>query len=107
MILFEIIIPNTFIGLRSPPESLKLFFVAKVLSKTIAEQFMEDENGRGVLPGESYIVVQYLEKISERRSAVKYKLVKTNSYVHMEVIFATVLDIYDELIMNMTECQSL
>ena len=76
LILFEIITPDSYIGLRSPPESLELFFAAKVVSKDIATDYIEDTNGHGILPGEHDVTVQYLEKDKESFSQVQYKLVK-------------------------------
>ena len=92
LILFEIITPDSYIGLRSQPESLELFFAAKVVSKDIATDYIEDTNGHGILPGEHYVTVQYLEKDKESFSQVQYKLVKKGySFIHLGEIFETKL----------------
>ena len=106
LVLFEIITPDSYIGLRSPPESLELFFAAKVVSKDIATDYIEDTNCHGILPGERYVTVQYLGKDKESFSEVKYKLVKGYSFIHLEEIFETTLQISDNLVMKMTEYQA-
>ena len=44
-VLFSVIEPETYIGLRSPTSSLGLFFVIKVVSKRIAEVNKVDTHG--------------------------------------------------------------
>ena len=80
LILYEIITPGSYIGLRSPPESLEILFAARVVSKDVATEHIEDMNGHRILPGERYVTVEYLEKYMENASEVKYKLVKMYSF---------------------------
>ena len=42
-LMYGIIETNSFIGLRSPKTSLELFFVVKVISKGIADTYIEDD----------------------------------------------------------------
>ena len=104
IILYEIITPGSYIGLRYPPESLEIFFAARVVSKDVATEHIEDMNGHRILPGERY--VEYLEKDMENASEVKYKLVKGYSFIHLGEIFVTTLEISDKLVMKMTEYSS-
>ena len=60
--LFEVITPGTFVVMQCPENSIELFFVGEVLTKGVASQDMEDENGHCVLEGEIYLEVNYLEK---------------------------------------------
>ena len=41
--MYEIIETNSLIGLRSPKTSFELFFVVKVISKGIADTYIEDD----------------------------------------------------------------
>ena len=59
--LYEIIEPGTYIGLRTP-SSLELFYLFRVISKDVAPEHMVDRRGHGVTNGEKYITGIYLEK---------------------------------------------
>ena len=107
-VLFSVIGPETYIGLRSPTSSLELFFVIKVVSKQIAEVNMVDTHGHAIIAGEAYVVGNYLEK-KETKKHVEFKVAKNyqSAYIHLTEIFATNVEMSSALIMDVNEYQSL
>lgn len=109
--LYEVIEPDTYVGLRSPPSSLELFFVVKVLNKSIANEYIEDECGHGILPKEPYLTVLYLDYRSQTQHNVKFAMPKGNNstpvFIHLSEVFATNIEISDGLSMKMEEYRAL
>ena len=111
--LFEITPLCSYIGLRSPPSSLELFFVVKVLAKNIAYECINDKYGHVIVPGEPYFTVMYLDKVTENKSGVQFRLSNKNAetFIHLEEVFTTNIEMTDKLLMPMGEylalCQEL
>ena len=61
----------TYIGLRSPPSSIELFFVVKVIGKDIAVVPMTDKSGHTIEAGEPYLRVIYLDVKSQSNSIIE------------------------------------
>lgn len=107
-IMYEMIEKDMYIGLCSVSSSLELFYVAKVITKGVATEYMEDNNGHSILPGEHFLSVVYLEKVKEMKGKIKYKLTSGgNTYVHLGEVFATSIYMSDDLSIDMNEYQSL
>ena len=53
--MFEIIEPGTFIGMKSPPDAIEPFFLAKILQKGTAEEVPHDAN--------RHIILEYRNKL--------------------------------------------
>ena len=54
-LMFEVMQPGSYIGLRSPPTSLKLCFAVKVISKDVALEYIIESSGHGILANENYV----------------------------------------------------
>ena len=59
--IYELVEPGTFVGLRSPSNSVEPFFVAEILNKNIATDAMMDDFGHAILAGEKYAEIIYLD----------------------------------------------
>ena len=94
------------IGLRTPPSSLELFYLLRVISKDFVSEHMVDCHGHGVTKGEKYITGIYLEKISETKKSIKFKELKNYAHIHLGEIFTTNIEIRDST-MNISEYQSI
>ena len=108
-IMFEIIHPVSFIGLRSPPSSLELFFVVMVLAKNIAEEYITDKYGHAIASGESYLTVAYLDKVNENNNGVQFHLCNKNTqtFIHLGEVFTTNIELDNNLFMKIGEYLSL
>ena len=94
--------------MRCPENSIELFFVGEVLTKGVASQDMEDENGHCVLEGERYHEVNYLEKDREGKNYFTYKRSRqASSFLHLAEVFAYQVDVNLDLKMSINEYQSL
>ena len=60
-VIYDIIEPETYIGLRCPPESMELFYVVEVLENGVASYDIKAPSSC-ILKGEKYVKVRYLEK---------------------------------------------
>ena len=89
--------------------------MAEVIEKEIATTDMFDQHGHQILTGEKYLVINYLNlKNDTGRKYVRYErtkhplfFVSTEVFVHLTEIFATNLELSEDLKMNITEYHSL
>ena len=65
----------------SPPESLELFYLCKVIEVGVATKRIVDKHNHSIKSGSYYIKWQYLEKIKEQKSMIKYILLPDAVYV--------------------------
>ena len=109
----EVIERETFVGLRSPPRSIELFFVVKVINKEIANEMMKDSYGHIIAKGEPYLTVVYLEFKSQSRKNVQFGMSRnlTPAYIHIGEVFVTNIQMDENLSMDIQEyrllCQEL
>ena len=107
-IIFEVVEPGTYIGVRSDPSSIEMFFVAQVCSKEVSDDYKEDAFGHKISKNEPYFVVRYLERTEEKKTKIKFKLSKSSpGYLHLAEVFATNIEIEEDLSMRRNEYQSL
>ena len=76
--IFELVDPNTFVGIRSPPNANKPFFIVEVFNKGVAQEGMLDANGHYILSGEQYAEVGRLQKKMRRRELYDISTRKSN-----------------------------
>lgn len=76
VILKDVIQPDSFIALRSPSNSLELFFLFHVEECVNAKEDITDDYGHTIKKGEDYFKGHYLEKTNELKKFVKYKELK-------------------------------
>ena len=77
--IFELTEPGTYVGLRSPPNSIEQFFIAEVINKAIASEDITDTYGHYIVAGESFLEVMYLQQVASKiGKRVKYIKPKKN-----------------------------
>ena len=64
---------DSFIALRSPANSLELFYLFYVLESTVATEEIWDDYGHWVPQGQQFFKGHYLEKTGEMKKFIKYK----------------------------------
>ena len=52
--MFELVKLGTYVGMRSPINTIESFFITEVQNKGIAKENLTDENGHHILSGERY-----------------------------------------------------
>ena len=72
--VIEIILKDNVIALYSPPESLELSYLCKVIAVGVATKHIVDKGNHCIKSASHYIKCQYFEKIKERKLMIKYKL---------------------------------
>ena len=94
-VIFELAEPGTFIGLRSPSNSIEQFFLAEVMIKDPADENIEDKYGHCILAGEPYFEVTYLQQVSGMVGRkVKYIQPKEERVlIHVSEVFITNIEV--------------
>ena len=77
----DIVVPNSFIALFSPPDSFELFYLCHAFSVETASEMVIDQYNHIIQQGEKYIVCKYLEKLKEKRGCIYYKSLPKTVYV--------------------------
>ena len=65
--VFELVKPGTYVGMRSPTNAMEGLFIAEVQNKGIAKENLTDENGHHILSGGQYLEIVYLQKKNKKR----------------------------------------
>ena len=65
--MFELVKLGTYVGMRSPINTIESFFITEVQNKGIAKENLTDENGHHILSGEQYLEIVYLEKKKNKK----------------------------------------
>ena len=91
----------------SPPNASKLFYLCKVMDKGVAKQDLFDKYHHIVSKGSSYLKCVYLEKISEKKGTISYKMVKGVAYVLPYQVFLPSVEISDVLSIDSSQYMDL
>ena len=75
----DIVVPNSFIGLFSPPELFELFYPCHAFSLETASEMLIDQYNYIIQQGEKSIVCKYLEKLKEKRGYILLQKPSKNS----------------------------
>ena len=104
--LYEVTEADSFVGLRSPPKSIELFFVVKVVAKNIAAHVIEDEFGHKIRPNEPYLHLDYKH---QTKNYVQFGNPKNQkkAFIHIGEVFATNIELDDNLKMDISDYRSL
>ena len=86
--MYTFIEENSYIALYSAPNSLELFYIVKVVKKTIAVDDI-DIYGHTVPNGSEYIEGHYLEKINEKKDKIYYKELKKLELKKLVYVYPT------------------
>ena len=65
--MFELVKLGTYVGMRSPINTIESFFITEVQNKGIAKENLTDENGHHILSGEQYLEIVYLQKKKNKK----------------------------------------
>ena len=77
----DIVAPNSFIALFSPPESFEQFYICKAFSVNTASDMMVDDYCHIIQKGDKYINCNYLEKVKEKHGCIYCKCLPKTVYV--------------------------
>ena len=69
--MFELVKLGTYVGMRSPINTIESFFITEVQNKGIATENLTDENGHHILSGERYLEIVYLQKKRTKKGKSK------------------------------------
>ena len=95
--VFEAVEVGSTVAVYSPPNASKLFYLCKVMDKGVAKQDLFVEYHHIASKGSSYLKCVYLEKISEKKGTISYKMVKGVAYVLPYQVFLPSVEISDVL----------
>ena len=96
---------GTFIALFSVPSSSELFYSCKVLDYGVASETIENTYHHVIPKGSSYIKCQYLEKKSERKNKIVYKLLPNEVLVLPAQVMFPLVPLKKDLSMTIGEYQ--
>ena len=108
-VIFEMVEPGTFVGLRSHSESYEEFFIVEIVYKSIAKDIEKDSHGHIIAKGDPFFCVNYLEKSAKSTvTTVKYNRSKATSvFINVGEVFAPNIGLSEKLTMPGSEYQSL
>ena len=106
--LFTFIIEGPCVALYSATKFLKLFYLLKVVRKTVADNDKIDIYDHTIQNGSDHVEGYYLEKVKETKGKVFYKQLNKLVYVYPGEIFCLAVPIIkDGLYMTVQEYQFL
>ena len=105
--IFSIVKPESFVALYRSQNSLELFYLCKILKKSIAEEDLIDIYGHLVQKGFEYFPGFYLEKVVVKISKVLYKQLQKIVYIHPSEILCSVVAVDRDLSLSLEEYQFL
>ena len=85
----DIVVPNSFIALFSPPESFELFYLCHAFSVETASEMVIDQYNHIIQQGERYIVCKYLEKLNKKMWAYVLQKPSKNSLCFTSTSFVS------------------
>ena len=77
----DVVTPNSFIALFSPPESFELFYICKAFSINTTSDMVVDDYRHIIQKGDKYIDCNYLEKVKEKHGHIYYKCLSKTVFV--------------------------
>ena len=101
----EIVETGNIVALFAPPALFEMFYLCKVISNEVAEKEIIDDYHHTIQKGSVYRKCHYLEKVSEKRSKVGYKLLSKNVFVLPSQVMNPLVEMNDKLELSITEYQ--
>ena len=101
----EIVETGNIVALFAPPESFEMFYLCKVISIEVAKKEIIDDYHHTIQKGSVYLKCHYLEKVSEKRSKVGYKLLLKNVFFLPSQVMNPLVEMNDKLELSITEYQ--
>ena len=103
--VLDVVQRGSFITLHSPPPSFKFFYIWKVLDFGTAAEDMVDAYNHHISMGTKYIICNYLEKKSENKCRIIYKILpKTVLVLHTHVM-TPMVELDDQLSLSSADYQ--
>ena len=93
--ILELVDCGTFIVLFSAPSSSELFYLCKVLDYGVASETIEDTY--------HHVIPNYLEKKSERKNKIVYKLLPNEVHVLPAQVMSPLVPLKEDLSMTIGE----
>ena len=105
--IFELVDPDTYVGIRSLPNAIEPFFIVEVFSKGIAKEALSEANGHSILSGEQYAEVEYLQKQDEKKHVVRFQRLRKQQsiFINMDEIFVTNVALNEDICLDIYEYQ--
>ena len=101
----EIVETQNIVALFAPVESFEMIYLCKVISIEVGENEIIDDYHHTIQKGSVYLKCHYLEKFSEKRSKVGYKLLSKNVFVLPSQVMNPLVEMNDKLELSITEYQ--
>ena len=101
----KIVETGNIVALFAPPKSFEMFYLCKVIFTEVAEKEIIDDYHHALQKGSVYLKCHYLEKVSEKRSKVGYKLLSKNVFVLPSQVMNPLVEMNDKLELSITEYQ--
>ena len=92
-------------ALYLPPTSLELFYICKVLDFGAAAEDMVDAYNHHISMGTKYIICNYLEKESEKKSRIIYQILPKTVLVSPAQVITPVVELDDQLSLSSADYQ--
>lgn len=97
--------PGSFIALYASPQSFEIFYLCHVVDITVATETMSDDYGHIIEKGVKYLICNYLEKKSERKGRINYKMLKKFVFVLPAQVVYPFVTLGDDLSMSAADYQ--
>ena len=82
-----------------------MFYLCKVISVEVAKKEITDDYHHTIQKGSVYLKCHYLEKVSEKRLKVGYKLLSKNVFALPSQVMNALVEMNDKLELSVTEYQ--
>ena len=82
-----------------------MFYLCKVISVEVAKKEVTDDYHHTIQKGSVYLKCHYLEKVSEKRLKVGYKLLSKNVFALPSQVMNALVEMNDKLELSVTEYQ--
>ena len=99
------IVKGNIIALYSPPNSMELFYLCKVLDFGIANENLIDKYNHVILKGNKYLKCQYFTKISEKKGKYFYKLLPDEIYAYPTEVMSPYVNLGVDSSLSINEYQ--
>lgn len=101
----DIVIPNSFTALFSPPESFQLFYLLHALSIETLSEMMIDQYNHVIQQGDKYILCTLLEKLKEKHGHTYQKNLYKTAFVFPAQVLCPLKILDESLSMSAADYQ--
>ena len=94
----DVLQPCSYVALYSPPESFELFYLCYVIESGIVSESMCDDYNHVIETVTTYLKCNYLEKKSEKKGNIFYKMLGKTVYVLPAQVLYPFVSLKDDLL---------